>query len=160
MRNKNQLIDYDSNIQNHDQFVELLLRLRKLTKYIVIVQPDRGNKKEPLILKAMEKMRLLDQYKTGEWPGTKTSGYGVLHKFDVLDKSFFHELMKYEAFYFNETDQEGGIRTRRTDFGIDDIIFLDKDQQLLFYTTTHEGYSMIHPDVLKVDVSWVKKGYQ
>ena len=156
MRSESQMIDYYDGIQNHEQFVLLLYKLRKLTKYIEIVQLDRENKKEPLILKAQERMVLLDKYKAKDWYGTlRTGGYGMLYEFDVSDKSFFDVLMEYEAFYYPDTDDEGGYRRRLTDFGIDDIAFLDKDHRPLFYTTTHEGESMIHPDVLEVDVSWV-----
>ena len=56
MRSEKEMIDYDDNIQSHEQFVELLYKLQKLTKYIEIVQLDRENKKEPLILKAQEQM--------------------------------------------------------------------------------------------------------
>lgn len=45
MRSENEMIDYDDNIQSHEQFVELLIKLRKLTKYITIVQLDRENSK-------------------------------------------------------------------------------------------------------------------
>lgn len=159
MRSENEMIDYDDNIQSHEQFVELLIKLRKLTKYITIVQLDRENKKEPLILNAQDKMELLDKYKAQEWYGTlRLGGYGMVYEFDVKDKSFFEDLMKYEAFYIPEEDREGGYSPKRTDFGIDDIAFLDKDNRPLFYTTTHEGFAMIHPDVLDVDISWLKRG--
>lgn len=160
MRTEEQMVDYDDNIQSHEQFVELLIKLRKLTKYITIVQLDRENKKEPLILNAQAKMELLDKYKAQEWYGTlRLGGYGVVYEFDVKDKLFFNDLMEYEAFYLPDVDDEGSWRPKRTDFGIDDIAFLDKDNRPLFYTTTHEGFSMIHPDVLDVDASWIRKSY-
>jgi len=154
MRSENEMIDYDCNIQSHEQFVELLIKLRKLTKYITIVQIDRENKKEPLIINAQNKMELIDKYKAQEWYGTFSSeGYGMVYEFEVKDKSFFDDLLQYEAFYIPSEDQEGSYCPKRTDFGIDDIAFLDKDERPLFYTTTHEGFSMIHPDVLDVDIS-------
>ena len=67
--------------------------------------------------------------------------------------------MRYEAFYIPAKDQEGSYRPKYTNFGIDDIAFLDTDNRPLFYVTTHEGFSMIHPDVLDVDISWIKSGY-
>lgn len=51
MRSEKEMLDYDETIQDHEQFVELLFKLRKLTKYITIVQLDRENKNDPLILK-------------------------------------------------------------------------------------------------------------
>ncbi len=159
MRSEDQMIGYDNEIQNHEQFVELLIKLRKLTKYIVIVQLDRWVKDDPLIFDAMDKMRLIEKKKVREWLGTMTHGYGVYHEFDVSDKSFFDALTKYEAFYYIEQMPQGWERVQNTDFGIDDIAFLDKDHKPLFYTTTHEGYAAIHPDVLEVDISWVDKKY-
>lgn len=160
MRSEKEMIDYDETIQGHEQFVELLFKLRKLTKYITIVQLDRENKNDPLILKAKEKMVLLEKYKAQEWYGTlRLGGYGVVYDFDVKDKSFFEDLMEYESFYIPAVDSEGSYRPIETDFGIDDIAFLDKDKRPLFYTTTHEGFSMIHPDVLDVDISWINKEY-
>ena len=51
------------------------------------------------------------------------------------------------------------LNRRSKNFIIDDIAFLDTDNRPLFYVTTHEGFSMIHPDVLDVDISWIKSGY-
>jgi len=150
IRREDEMIDYDTNIQTHEQFVELLLKLRKLTKYITIVQPYRKNKGEPLIRKAMNSMELIDEYRSHEWYGTYTLGYGYVYEFDVKYKEFFKDLMRYEAFYIPLEDKYGCYRPQKTDFGFDDIAFLDEDKQPLFYTTTHEGYSMIHPDVLEV----------
>jgi len=161
MRNEKEMIDYDDAIQSHEQFVELLIKLRKLTKYITIVQLDRENKREPLIVNAQSKMELLDKYKAQEWYGTlRGGGYGMVYEFDVKDKSFFDDLMKYEAFYISKVSRNGEYCVKRTDFGIDDIAFLDQDHRPLFYTTTHEGFAMIHPDVLKVDVSWMSAEFQ
>lgn len=160
MRSEEQMIDYDDNIQSHEQFIELLIKLRKLTKYITIVQLDHENKKDPLIVNAQNKMVLIDKYKAQAWHGTRRlGGYGIVYEFDVKDKSFFNDLMRYEAFYIPAKDQEGSYRPKYTNFGIVDIAFLDTDNRPLFYVTTHEGFSMIHPDVLDVDISWIKSGY-
>ena len=158
MRSEKEMIDYDDNIQSHEQFVELLIKLRKLTKYIEIIQLDRENKKEPLILMAQEKMILLEKCKAKSWHGTEcTAASGVVYEFDVADKSFFETLMEYDAFYYPDEVLDGRKKSGITDFGTDDIAFLDSDHRPLFYATPHERVSMIHPDVLDVDISWLKK---
>ncbi len=160
MRSESEMTDYDYDISSHEQFVELLLKLRKLTKYITIVQIDGEKKNDPVISKAMYKMTLLDKYNALEWYGTHRShGYATVYEFDVKDKSFFSDLMEYEAFYIPAESRSGEYCPERTSFGLNDIAFLDSDKRPLFYTTTHEGFSVIHPDVLDVDISWVNKIY-
>ena len=152
MRSELEMIDYDYDISSHEQFVELLFKLRKLTKYITIVQIDDEKKNDPMITKAMEKMTLLDKNNALEW-------YGTVYEFDVKDKSFFSDLMEYEAFYIPATSRDGEYRPEYTSFGLNDIAFLDRYKVPLFFTTTHEGFSVIHPDVLDVDISWLNKVY-
>ncbi len=160
MRSEVEMIDYDYDISSHGQFIELLFKLRKLTKYITIVQIDGEKKNDPVISKAMEKMILLDKYKALEWHGTlHLSHCGMVYEFDVKDKSFFSDLMEYEAFYIPATSRNGEYRPEYTSFGLNDIAFLDRDKGPLFFTTTHEGFSDIHPDVLDVDISWRNKVY-
>lgn len=160
MRSEVEMIYYEDDISSHEQFVELLFKLRKLTKYITIVQIDGEKKNDPMITKAMEKMTLLDKYNALEWYGTlRLSHCGTVYEFDVKDKSFFSDLMEYEAFYIPATSRDGEYRPEYTSFGLNDIAFLDRDKGPLFFTTTHEGFSVIHPDVLDVDISWLNKVY-
>ena len=113
-----------------------------------------------MITKAMEKMTLLDKYNALEWYGTlRLSHCGTVYEFDVKDKSFFSDLMEYEAFYIPATSRNGEYRPEYTSFGLNDIAFLDRYKGPLFFTTTHEGFSVIHPDVLDVDISWLNKVY-
>lgn len=158
MRSEVEMIYYEDDISSHEQFVELLFKLRKLTKYITIVQIDDEKKNDPMITKAMEKMTLLDKYNALEWYGTlRLSHCGTVYEFDVKDKSFFSDLMEYEAFYIPTTSRDGEYRPEYTSFGLNDIAFLDRYKVPLFFTTTHEGFSVIHPDVLDVDISWLNK---
>ena len=160
MRSEVEMIYYEDDISSHEQFVELLFKLRKLTKYITIVQIDGEKKNDPMITKAMEKMTLLDKYNALEWYGTlRLSHCGTVYEFDVKDKSFFSDLMEYEAFYIPATSRDGEYRPEYTSFGLNDIAFLDRYKGPLFFTTTHEGFSVIHPDVLDVDISWLNKVY-
>ena len=66
--------------------------------------------------------------------------------------------MEYDAFYYPDEVLDGR-KSGITDFGTDDIAFLDSAQRPLFYATPHERVAMIHPDVLDVDISWIKKVY-
>ena len=113
-----------------------------------------------MITKAMEKMTLLDKYNALEWYGIlRLSHCGTVYEFYVKDKSFFSDLMEYEAFYIPATSRDGEYRPEYTSFGLNDIAFLDRDKVPLFFTTTHEGFSVIHPDVLDIDISWLNKVY-
>lgn len=146
-------------LTGHQQHIEILSRLRKPTRRIVIVQVDGEVKDDPLIVNALSMMELITKRQTREWFSTKTFGTpGVEYVFQKKRK-FFDFLTGYDAFFVSlppsEYDRKG-YRVEYTDFDpSNDIAFLDENGQLLFYTCTHEGIAMIHPDVLKADISYL-----
>ena len=44
--------------------------------------------------------------------------------------------------------KKNGDYSEITDFGYDDIAFYDKDNNYLFFTTTHEGYLAINAELI------------
>lgn len=131
-------------LTSHEQHLKLLDVLEKRTQTIEIVQICDEDLDEPLIKAAMP--FLIKKERVNKWHGTKQGGRGS-PKFTVrADKAFFKHLRKYECFFRNMTDKNGLDRVRKTDFGLDDIAFLDSGGAVLFYTTTHEGYAYIAPE--------------
>lgn len=159
MRYQSQLEDIE--LINHEQYVDILYRLRKLTRYIVIVQTLGEDKGDLNIVKALSTMKLISKKKTQKWFMTETKGKPAAEYTFEKDNSFFLYLTSLESFFISHYTHRGEYRPIHSDFGIlDDISFLDKDCQVLFGTCTHEGMAMIHPDVMKVDITYLNRNYQ
>lgn len=135
-------MNYESlTLTDHEQYLRLLSVLEKETAVIEIVQICGENANEPLIKAAVP--FLTKKENVNKWYGTKSGGMGV-PKFTVrADKAVFAHLRKYEHFFINSRDKHGWDKVIETDFGLDDIAFLGKSRELLFFTTTHEGYATI-----------------
>lgn len=152
-------------LTDHEQHVEILTKLRKLTHRIVIVQVDGEVKDDPLIVKALSMMELLFKHQTWEWFSTDRFGGKPAVEYVFRKKREFFDFLKgYEAFFISDPPSRFDrkeYRVRYTDFNpANDIAFLDEDGQLLFYTCTHEGMAMIHPDVVHADISYLNKTYR
>jgi hypothetical protein len=61
---------------------------------------------------------------------------------------FFNWLRDGEAFFYNSEDEWGCDVVEQTDFGFDDIVFMDQNQDVLMFTTTHEGDIYILEDLV------------
>ncbi len=134
-------------ITSHRQYLTLLDVLEKRTRTIEIVQICGEDLDEPLIKAAVP--FLIKKEASNKWHGTKQGGRGS-PKFTIrADKEVFRHLRKYKCFFFAETDENGFNSVCETDFGLDDIAFLDSGGAALFYTTTHEGYAYIAPELLR-----------
>ncbi len=145
-------------LTSHEQYIELLYKLRKLTRYISIVQTLGEDKDDYNIYKALSAMKLLSKTSTRDWFATKTMGKPAVEYLFEKDNSYFIYLASLESFFISRVDHRGEYCPVFTHFGCDDdIAFLDKDKQILFYTCTHEGFAWIHPDVLKVDISYLNR---
>lgn len=128
-------------LTDHEQYLQLLSVLEKETVVIEIVQICGENMNETLI-KAIVPF-LIKKGNVNKWHGTKSGGMGV-PKFTIrADKAVFAHLRKYEHFFINSRDKHGWDKVIETDFGPDDIAFLGKNGEPLFFTTTHEGYATI-----------------
>lgn len=131
-------------LTSHKQYLRLLDVLEKRTRTIEIVQICDEDLDEPLIKAAMP--YLIKKERVNKWHGTKQGGRGS-PKFTIrADKSFFKHLRKYECFFRSMTD-ENRFEYVQTDFGLDDIAFIDSGGAALFFTTTHEAYAYIAPEL-------------
>ena len=134
-------------LTSNKQHLRLLDILEKRTRTIEIVQICDEDLDKPLIKAAMP--FLIRKERVNKWNGTRQGGRGSL-KFTLrADVGFFKHLRKYESFFRSMTDENGLEYVRETDFGLDDIAFLDSGEAVLFFTTTHEGHVYIAPELLK-----------
>jgi hypothetical protein len=93
-------------------------------------------------------MQSAGRYMTKKWPGTQTSvNRAQVHMFKS-GTAFFKWLADGDAFFYNTEDEWGCDAVEKTDFGTDDIVFMDENQDVLMYTTTHEGDIYILEDLI------------
>ena len=133
---------------SHKEYLSLLRILKEKTAYISIVPIEYEGSTNEIISLANKYMSCIRQKKVNRWPGTVRKGPGAKQYEFAANKRFFEELERYESFFINETNEYGWEEVRTTDFGLDDIAFLDSQNELLFFTTTHEGYAFIREDLL------------
>lgn len=136
------------NLFNHEQYIEVLNRIRKDTQKIIIVQINGYEEDDPIVNTAREMMVLEKKEKTSHWYGTRTRGDRGLQYTFLKKRSFFDYLSCFESFFISDIS-DNCYDVKRTDFGIDDIAFVGENEELLFYTTTHEGYAHINKKYLR-----------
>ena len=135
-------------IRDYDEYIELLDAVRPFTSYIAIVQIDGYDPDDIVMLEADACMECVSRYRTNKWPGTRTRGMRAqLHMYKA-NRDFFNWLKDGEAFFYNTRDERGCDLVEQTDFGLDDIVFLDKEQEVMMYTTTHEGLIYINEELI------------
>ena len=124
-------------LTDHQQHIEMLSRLRKLTRRIVIVQIDGEVKDDPLIVNALSMMELITKRQTRKWFSTKTFGTpGVEYVFQNKRK-FFDFLTGYDAFLFP------CLRLNMTVKGIVLSIRISIRQMILLFSTRMVSYCSI-----------------
>ena len=126
-------------LKSHLQYLNILNAIRKETERIIIVQIDGEDKTDPIVNTAKEMMPLENREIVSKWLGTIARGRAAIKYTFLKKREFFGFLSSFEAFFIVES--ENPYRVRATDFGFDDIAFLDHNGDVLFYTTTHEGYA-------------------
>lgn len=126
---------------SHEQHLELLDALEKTARTIEVVQICE-DECDPLIKELT--LFIIKKERVNRWHGTWQGGRGSLKYTTSADRKVFVCLRKYEGFFRSTAD---GHHT--TDFGLDDIAFIDGGGAVLFYTTTHEGYAYIAPKIAK-----------
>lgn len=129
-------------LKTHTQYLEYLDLIEKDCAKIVIVQIDGLDKNDPVVNFAKNKMRLESENRVLEWFGSIAPNNNAIEYTFAKNKAFFDYLRTLEAFFIEVA--ENPYEIRRTPFGIDDIAFLGKKGELLFYTTTHEGYAYLN----------------
>lgn len=122
---------------SHEQYLEYLDLIESDTEKIVIVQIDGADNADPIVKRAEKSMCLQSRRRTNDWYGTITLGKQGMEYTFLKSNEFFEYLRSLEAFYIETSAVPYTFRL--TDFGTDDIAFVDKNDNLLFYTTTHEG---------------------
>lgn len=135
----------DVDLYSHKQYLAILEMLKKDTKKIVLVQIDGPDDTDSVVENAQIMMPLKNKEIVSEWLGTIAPGRGAVQYTFKSNDEFFGYLCRFESFFLwdkHPTKPHMGYTVLRdTEFGIDDIAFLDKNDTILFYTTTHEGFA-------------------
>lgn len=130
-------------LKTHEQYLAILKKLKPKTKYIEIVQTDDFDD-DKIVEFANSNLKLIEKRMVKKWCGTCFSSRRVpkyIYSVGCDDKEFWKFLGRFSSFYLESYSDEYGYVPLETEFGLNDIAFLDKDKNLLFYTTTHEGYA-------------------
>ncbi len=139
-------------LTDHEQYLALLDRLEDKTTVILLIQIDGGDTADETVSQASSCMKLLEKKRVSRWPGTVTKGKPAVQYTYQADRRFFKFLKRFPSFFFNRRDSWGCDLVEETEFGQDDIAFLDSGHNLLFFTTTHEGYAYILPSLKYSDL--------
>ena len=129
-------------ITNHKQYLDILNKIRKETMKIIIVQIYGFKKDDPIVETAKQMMILEKQETVDKWFGTIARGRNAVQYTFQKKREYFGYLSSFESFFIVES--ENPYEVEKTDFGMDDIAFIDQNGEMLFYTTTHEGYAYIN----------------
>lgn len=132
-------------LTDHKQFLSLLAALERQTSVIEIVRICDETEDSALI-KAAEPF-IIRKETVNKWHGTKRGGKGAVKLTVRADGAFFAHLRRYEHFFVNSHDEYGCDAVIETDFGQDDIAFLNGKGEPLFFTTTHEGYAAVSTEL-------------
>lgn len=135
-------------LKNHKQYLSILDKLQKLTAQIVLVQIDGPDPEDPVVNTALEMMPLVRKEVVDEWFSTIAErGRGAIQYTFTKKREFFGYLKTFDSFFLAR-DTLRGFQVQQTSFGYDDIAFLDSGGNLLFYTTTHEGYAYMQESLI------------
>ena len=126
-------------IRDYDDYLDLLKAVEPFTKFIAVIQIDGYDPEDVVMQAADDMMESAGRYKTGNWPGTRVRGNRAQVHMYRSNHKFFNWLRDGDAFFYNSEDDWGCDVVEQTDFGFDDIVFMDQNQDILMYTTTHEG---------------------
>ena len=129
-------------LSDHLQYLDILNTIRKDTEKIVIVQVCGKDDSDVVVNTAKEMMTLEKTEFVNEWFGTVQEGEAAAQYTFLKKRDFFDFLSSFEAFFI--VTSLCPYEVKRTDFGLDDIAFLDRSGEVLFYTTTHEGYAYLN----------------
>ncbi len=137
------LIDYTGQLNNHNEYLEVIKQLEKKCKNIeyVLVNEDETE--------LIEKFKnfIISSTSKNKWWGTKSSKKSKIYIIKS-SKEIFNYLKRFETFCKYIILNDGDI-VEETEFGINDIAFFDDKEIPLLFTTTHEGYITIRDDLLK-----------
>ena len=113
---------------SHEQHIEILNKIKPFTKFVEIVIPYGDSPNDELILSL--RPFLIERKKVHEWAGTISGGKAsTLYRYSSSDY-LFQRLNELESFF--------------TSLDYNDIAFFDENNDVIFYTTTHERYAVIN----------------
>lgn len=131
-------------LRSHEQHIEILNRIRPHTKYIEIVVPYADAPSDELIVKLQP--FFIERKQVKSWQGTFSKGKAsTLYRYQY-SRDVFKILETYTAFFFSRDNQRGEPFAEYTPFGDKDIAFCNAENDVLFYTTTHEAIAEIQDD--------------
>lgn len=137
------LVDYTGKLNNHNDYLKAIEKLENKCKYIeyVLVNDDETE--------FIEKFKnfIISIDKKNKWWGTKSSNKNKVYKIKS-SKEIFNYLKQFETFCKYTISNNSDI-IENTNFGINDIAFLDNSDIPLLFTTTHEGYITIRDDLFR-----------
>ena len=145
------LIDYTGKLNNHEEYIKTLEKIKAKCKYIEVVIIHKRKSNELVDAFSSD---ILEHKKVSEWWGTKTKSSNSLYRIKA-SKELFDYLTKYETFCkyykYGSTSKSllRGDYSEITDFGADDIAFYDKNDNYILFTTTHEGYIAIDEKIVE-----------
>lgn len=135
------LIDYTGNLNEHNKYLQTLKQLESKCQYIEYVLV---NEEETEFIEKFKNL-IVSVEKKNKWWGTKSSQKNKVYKMRSSNEIFKY-LRQFETFC-KYTTSNTNDNIENTDFGINDIAFMDNKELPLLFTTTHEGYITIRDDL-------------
>lgn len=144
------IIDYTGKLNNHEEYIKIIDKIKNRCKYIEIVIAFGGKNNELVDAFSSD---ILEHKKVSKWWGTETKSSNSLYRIKASN-DLFDYLTKYETFCkyyeYGSTPKSlsRGDYSEITDFGVDDIAFYNEKDEILLCTTTHEGYISISDEIV------------
>ena len=128
-------VDYEGKLNNHKDYLKILNILEKKSDFIGIVGEHEITKKF--------KNDIIKTEESSSWWSEETSCVENIY-YIKASSELFNFLRKYETFcktivYKNIFNYET-LQAETTDFGVNDIAFFDRNDNILLATVTHEGF--------------------
>ncbi len=142
--NLNNLVDYTSKLNNHNDYVKILKKIENKCDYIEIVLLDERQSNEMV---DYLKYDIISEKIVSKWWQTETVAKNKLFKIKV-SKKLFDYLYNLKTFCIYSISYDNKEYFELTDFGYDDIAFFDNNDSILLCTTTHEGYISVREDLI------------
>lgn len=137
------LVDCTGKLNEHSEYLKAIKQLEKKSKYIEYVLVDKD---ETEFIEKFKDLIVSEKYKK-QWWGTVTKSKTQVYTLKA-SKEIFKYLEQFETFCKYISSNHGDI-VEHTDFGVNDIAFLDDEEKPLLFTTTHEGYITARDNFLK-----------
>lgn len=136
------LIDYTGKLNHHDKYLEVIGILEKKCRYIEYVLIDED---DTAFVEKFERF-IVSVKKKNTWWGTKSAGESKVFRLQS-SREIFKFLERMETFC-KYVQSDSGDTVEPTEFGMNDIAFLDGGELPLLFTTTHEGGIMVREDLV------------